>query len=133
MKGCGFMRLLIYSLMFLLLLVRPARPAEQSLSKAPVIATSQENAPIYGYGDLAGYGVSPELRPGAITKQKNENPKPKLQPKKSWEIQDNMFGAPPPRVPRTPQTDRQFNLPINLIDGNPKTSWVSRGQAQPDV
>src|SRR6185503_7117377 len=60
-------------------------------------------------------------------------PKSKIQPKPSSEIRKNLFGATPPRMPRTQFMDFQPLLPINLIDGDAETYWCSRGQAQPDV
>lgn len=100
---------------------------------APVVATNSDGTQVRSYGNLDVLDVAPDLQPDNEMQLGNKNPKTKIQPKKSWEIGDNFFGATPPRVPRSIQTDRQFYLPINLIDGNPKTYWVSRGQPQPNI
>jgi len=99
---------------------------------APIIATSSEGEHIRAFGDIYIYDVSPDFQPGNVIQSGNQNPKVKIKPKKSWEIGDNLFGATPAGVPRSPETDRQFNLPINLIDGDPKTAWTSRAQPQPN-
>ena len=46
---------------------------------------------------------------------------------------DNKIGITPEQAPRTYAMDFQPFQCINLIDGNPGTYWISRGQAQPDV
>ena len=99
----------------------------------PVVTTSEGGAPIRAYGDLFLYTVSPDFQPHNTIQKGNPNPRRKIQPKKSWEIGSNYFGATPPRVPRTAKNYKQFQLPINLIDGNPKTFWASRGQGQPNI
>src|SRR5580658_4625379 len=43
------------------------------------------------------------------------------------------MGATSPRVPRTELYDIQPFLGVHLIDGDPETCWMSRGQNQPDV
>ena len=100
---------------------------------APIIATSEEGVPVRSYGELYVYDQSPDFQPHNTIQFNNANPKEKIQPLKSWEIDSNLFGATPPRMPRAAHTDRQFQLPINLIDGNPETWWVSLGQGMPNV
>jgi len=90
------------------------------------------SVPIYGYGELFVYGLPPDFQPGNEMQVGNRDERRKIRPKKSWEIKSNYFGATPPRVPRTAHMDYQFNLPVNLIDGEPETCWVSRGQPRPD-
>jgi hypothetical protein len=89
--------------------------------------------PVYGFGDTYIYGVSPDLQPDARLQEDNAAPVTKIQPKKSWEIRDNLIGATPPRMPRSPIMDEQPFLSARLIDGDPETHWCSRGQIQPDV
>jgi len=107
---------------------------------APIVAMSEDGVPIRAYGELYVNDVSPDFigktdrgGGGNAIQLGNAGPKMKIQPLKSWEIGNNYFGTTPPRVPRTAQTDRQFFLPINLIDGNPGTHWVSRGQGQAGI
>jgi hypothetical protein len=100
---------------------------------APVIATSDTGDLIRSYGEMFVLDKSPDFYPEHILQVGNPKPKKKIQPLKSWEFGSNYFGATPPRVPRTMHTDKQFQLPVNIIDGNPKTWWVSRGQGAPSV
>lgn len=100
---------------------------------APVVATSSDGEHIRGFGDIYVYDVSPDFQPANVIQLGNQNPKTKIRPKKSWEIGENLFGATPAGVPRSVETDRQFNLPVNLIDGDPNTAWTSRAQPQPNL
>jgi hypothetical protein len=126
-------RLVVRVLLFLVLLSCRAVFAQIiNRQPAPIIATSSEGENIRGFGDIYIYDVSPDFQPGNVIQSGNRNPKIKIRPKKSWEIEDNLFGATPAGVPRSAETDRHFNLPVNLIDGDPKTAWTSRAQPQPN-
>ncbi|MBM3846073.1 MAG: discoidin domain-containing protein [Verrucomicrobia bacterium] len=91
--------------------------------------------PVYALGASAYiYGVSPDFLPGAAMQEGNKRPPRKIQPKKSWEISANPFGAQmgEPAV-RTMWNDSQPMLPIHLIDGDPDTVWCSYGGPVPDA
>ena len=100
---------------------------------APVIGHDEHGTPIRSFGELYVLDVSPDFQPQNVIQHANANPKTRIKPLKSWEFENNYFGATPPRVPRTAHTDRQFYLPFNMIDGNSKTWWCSRGQSQPNI
>ena len=89
--------------------------------------------PVHAFGDTFIYGSSPDLAQGSKLQESNYAPVHKIQPKKSWEISSNTLGATSPRVPRTELDDYQPYLGVHLIDDDPETYWMSRGQNQPDV
>ena len=109
---------------------------------APIV-TDADGVPVYVFGDLYVYGLSPDFQPGNEIQGGNENPREKIKPKKPWEIKSNYFGVPayivgggfPYRyssfAPQGTypdligQVSNRFNWPVNLIDGNPKTYWTS--------
>jgi len=114
-------------------------PAEGH-GNAPVVAEIGDGVKVRAYGDLYVNDVSPDFLDentrgggGHHIQIGNMNPRPKIRPLKSSQIGHNYFGTTPPRVPRTAHTDRQFFLPINLIDGSARTNWVSRGQGQAGI
>ena len=100
---------------------------------APQIGVSENGVPIRAYGEVYVLDESPDFQPGNVLQHGNDNPKKKIKPLKSWEFENNYFGATPPRVPRTAHNDRQFYLPVNLIDGNTTTWWASRNQGMPNL
>ena len=118
-----------------------AKPAPKPavVAKPPDIAdyaTVEAHAagePVYAFGYTYVYGVSPDLQPSVQLQQGNSRPWTKIRPKKSWEIKSNKFGSTPAREPKTAANDDQPWLSLHLIDGDPETAWVSRGQAQPNV
>jgi hypothetical protein len=89
--------------------------------------------PVYAFGNVYVYGVSPDFQPEAAIQESNRNRTTKVLPKKSWELVDNHLGSMVSWQPRTAENDFQPNLPIHLIDGNPATVWCSRPQSRPDV
>ena len=94
-----------------------------------------DGTPVYSLGNIAYiYGLSPDLLPGAMMQQGNNNPVIKIKPKKSWEIKSNGFGVTigEPGV-RSMRNDSQPMLPIHLIDGDSDTAWCSYGSAVPDA
>jgi hypothetical protein len=92
-----------------------------------------DGVPVYGFGDTFVYGVSPDLLKDSRLQEGNDAAVRKIQPKKSWEINCNKMGATSPRVPRIELNDTQVFLGVHLIDGDPETCWMSRGQNQADV
>ena len=106
--------------------------SSETKNKQPVRTTVNGTA-VRSFGDTFIYGISPDFLRDVKLQAGVATPKQKLQPKMSHEIRRNLFGATPPRMPRTEAMDFQPLLPINLIDGDAETYWCSRSQAQPDV
>ena len=102
-------------------------------ARAKPVRAECDGVPVYGYGYTYIYGISPDFTESQRLQQGNEAPLRKIQPKKSWEIESNMLGVSPPRMPRTDLMDFQPQLGIRLIDGDPDTFWCSRSQNRPDV
>jgi hypothetical protein len=100
--------------------------------RKPVRAECQ-GVPVYGYGYTYVYGICPDFLPGLALQRGNSAPLTKIRPKKSWEIESNMIGVSPPRMPRSDLNDFQPQLSIRLIDGDPDTFWCSRPQGRPNV
>ncbi len=101
-----------------------------NLSQWATVEAHDHNIPVYAFGYTYVYGVSPDYFPGVVLQESNDAPRQKIQPKKSWEIDDNLFGSTPAREPRTAANDDQPLLAVHLIDGDPLSSWASRGQNQ---
>ena len=105
---------------------------EPSRALPPVVARA-DGVPIYAYGDIFINGLCPDFQVDALLQEGNRRETAKIEPKKSWEIEDNMVGLVPIRTPCSPSTDFRPYIAINLIDGDPETLWCSRFQTQPDV
>jgi len=109
--------------------------SEPDFSQYATIESYCEGEPVYSLGNITYiYSISPDLAPGISMQQGNTHPKIKIKPKKSWEIENNLFGA----YPASPQVRSAWNdstpmLPIHLIDGDPDTAWASYGCWAPDV
>jgi hypothetical protein len=106
---------------------------EGDLSKWATVEAHDNGVPVYAFGYTYVYGVSPDIRPGVVLQEGNDAPAKKIQPKKSWEIKNNLFGSTPAREPRTAANDDQPLLGVHLIDGDARSCWASRGQNQADV
>jgi hypothetical protein len=104
-----------------------------NLRRLQPVRAEVDGIPVYGFGDTFVYGVSPDLLKGGGLQEGNNAEVHKIQPKKSWEIGSNKMGATAPRLPRTELNDTQVFLGVHLIDGDPETCWMSRGQSQADV
>ena len=92
-----------------------------------------DGVPVYSFGDTFIYGLGPNLVAPQSLQEGNDAEMRKIRPKKSWEITTNTMGATSPRVPRTELYDDQPFPGVHLIDDDPETCWMSRGQNQPDV
>ncbi len=103
------------------------------LGQWATVEAHDNGVPVYALGYTYVYGVSPWFRPGVVLQEGNEAPTRKIQPKKSWEIKNNLFGSTPAREPRTAANDDQPLLGIHLIDGDVRSCWASRGQNQADL
>ena len=90
-----------------------------------------EELSIYRFGDLFVNSVCPDFETNVVLQTGNDRPTTKMVPKRSWELKDNRIGASTPGEPRSAEADFQPYLPINLIDGNDRTYWASRGQGRP--
>ncbi len=97
--------------------------------RLPTPYVEREDLQIYRFGDLFVNALCPDFELDVALQEGNTRPRVKIQPKKSWELKDNRIGASTPGEPRSALADFQPWLPINLIDGDPRTFWVSRGQA----
>jgi len=102
------------------------------IAKWATVEAHDHNVPVYAFGYTYVYGVSPDFFPDVHMQEGNSAPVHKIEPKKSWEIQDNFFGSTPAREPRTAANDDQPLLAVHLIDGDVRSSWASRGQNQAD-
>ena len=89
--------------------------------------------PVLGFGKVYVNQLCPDFETGVVLQEGNEFPQTKIQPKKSWEIEQNRIGICPEQTPRTAEMHNLRCLCINLIDGDHGTEWESRGNAQPDV
>lgn len=105
---------------------------ESNLSKWATVEAHDNGVPVYAFGYTYVYGVSPDFRPGVVLQTGNDSPAKKIQPKKSWEIKNNLFGSTPAREPRSAANDDQPLLAAHLIDGDETSCWASRGLNQPD-
>ncbi len=111
---------------------KPATEAGERLAQWATVEAHASGVPVYAFGYTYVYGVSPDFRPGVVLQEGNDAPAQKIQPKKSWEIKNNLFGSTPAREPRTAANDDQPMLGIHLIDGDVRTCWASRGQNRSD-
>ncbi len=126
---------LVLVLAVVVLAIRPLPVLAQEahdLSKWATIEAHDHDVPVYAFGYTYVYGVSPDFFPGVVLQENNSAPVSKIQPKKSWEIQDNLFGSTRAREPRTAANDDQPLLGVHLIDGDVRSSWASQGQNQAD-
>ena len=111
---------------------KPQPDAGNRLSQWSTVEAHDNGVPVYAFGYTYVYGVSPDFQPGVVLQEGNEAAAKKIQPKKSWEIKNNLFGSTPAREPRTAAYDDQPLLGVHLIDGDVLSCWASRGQNQPD-
>ena len=138
-KLCAFMTFLISTLLAAWLFMPSSNGRAQStgasggdISKWATVEAHDNGVPVYAFGYTYVYGVSPDFRPGVVLQKGNDAPAKKIQPKKSWEIKNNLFGSTPAREPRSAANDDQPLLAVHLIDGDVLSCWASRGQNQPD-
>ena len=68
-----------------------------------------DGVPVYGYGYTFIYGVSPTFVEGVRLQDGNPAQATKIRPKRSWEIESNLFGV-SPHLPRTELNDFQPQL-----------------------
>jgi hypothetical protein len=108
-------------------------PWRRSYMGLPNIVGDANGAPIYAYGRVFVYGVSPDFETGIVLQQGAEDGQKKIRPKKSWEMSENHCGSMVSYQPREPRNDFQPTLAANLIDGDPNTFWMTRGESQTDV
>src|SRR5512136_528027 len=104
---------------------------DHNLSRWATIESHDNGVPVYAFGYTYVYGVSPDFQPGVVLQEGNDAPAKKIQPKKSWEIKNNLFGSTPAREPRSAANDDQPLLAVHLIDGDDLSCWASRGLNQP--
>ena len=108
-------------------------PWRRSYMGLPNVVGDVGGVPIYGYGQVFIYGESPDFETGVALQQEAQTPRKKIRPKKSWEMSENYSGSLVSYQPREPKNDIQPTLAANLLDGDPNTFWMTRGEAQPDI
>lgn len=111
----------------------PLEAWQRSYMGLPNLVGQTGGVPIFGYGRVFVYGVSPDFESGVVIQHGSRGIQRKIKPKKSWEIDENWSGSMVSYQPREPRNDFQPCLATNLIDGNPDTFWMTRGESQPDV
>ncbi|MBI5832654.1 MAG: discoidin domain-containing protein [Armatimonadetes bacterium] len=102
-------------------------------SEAPQPQTVCQGVPIRRFGSCWVLGEAPDLVDDASMQAGNDAPRVKVHPKASGELRRNYLGATTTRMPRSPENDYQPVEAIHLIDGDPKTCWLSHGQSRPDA
>jgi hypothetical protein len=102
------------------------------LSRWATVESHVNGEPVYAFGYTYVYAVSPDFQPNAAVQEGNRAPAQKIRPKKSWEIESNLFGSTPAREPRSAAYDDQPLLGVHLIDGDVRSCWASRGQNRRD-
>jgi len=112
---------------------RPAHSSPWFSTETPSKVASAAGRPVYAYGKIFINGWCPDFETAVVLQEGNHHKQLKIEPKKSWQIKENLIGITPEQAPRSQASDFQPFLCINLIDGNLETSWCSRGQARPDV
>lgn len=110
-----------------------AEQASRSYMRLPSLAAHVDEVPVLGFGRMHVYGLSPDFETDVFIQEGSKNDRTKIKPKKSWELDENRIGGFVSYQPRTPASDVQPMLSINLIDGNPDTFWCCRGMGQPDA
>lgn len=108
-------------------------PWRRSYMGLPAVVGDIDGVPIYAYGRVFIYGVSPTFESGVAIQQGAQTPQVKIKPKKIWEMRGNYLGAMVSWEPCMPSNDVQPRLAVNLIDGDPATLWMSRREAQPGI
>ena len=89
--------------------------------------------PIFGFGQVSIYSESPDFETEVTLQQNAQAPSKKIRPKRTWEMSENYSGSMVSYQPREPKNDFQPTPAVNLIDDDPNTFWMTRGEAQPDV
>ena len=107
-------------------------PRDADLLRWATVESHINGEPVYAFGDTYVYAVSPDFQPKAAAQEGNSALARKIRPKKSWQIESNLFGSTPAREPRSAAYDDQPLLGVHLIDGDMRRCWASRGQNQPD-
>ena len=108
-------------------------PGAHSYVGLPNVVGDVKGVPIYAYGRVFIHGVSPDFETGVLIQHGARAPEVKIKPRKSWELRQNYVGGLVSYQPREPRNDVQPTLAVNLIDGDPDTFWLTRGEAQPDI
>ncbi len=86
---------------------KSATEAGERLAQWATVEAHASGVPVHAFGYTYVYAVSPDFRPAVVVQEGNDAPAPKIQPKKSWEIKNNLFGSTPAREPRTAANDDQ--------------------------
>lgn len=102
-------------------------------SEKPQTQTECGGVPIKRFGFCWVLGGAPDLVDDVPLQAGNTAPRTKVHPKDSSQIKRNFLGVTTTRMPRTTDNDYLPVEAIHLIDGNPKTCWLSRGQTRPDT
>lgn len=109
----------------------------RSIEQYAMVDAHCDEVPVYSFGRIAVYGVSPDFDSNVTLQEGNGHPSRKILPKKSWEISKYHFGFADGAPPRSARGDYQpFNglsamnvrwFPIRPSRGFPTTDSVWRG------
>lgn len=122
--------------LFILLIIFPVQAATVSVDpKAPrPISTTINGYPVYSYGDISVYGVSPTFDDSVVLQQGNNNSWTKIVPKKAWEIQSNLIGLTPTRSPSSHADELEPFHKNFFVDNNPATQgYAGRPVGDPEI
>ena len=99
------------------------------------IRTHENGVAIHSYGSTYVYEEPIDIFTGIRLQEDNNRPITRMRLLKSADIKEGWTGGCPPRLPRSEYMDplQAPVEPINLLDGDPKTYWCSRGQNRPNV
>lgn len=110
-----------------------ARAQHVLVSEEPQLQTVCEGSPVRRFGFCWVPDEAPTLLDDASLQAGNAAPRIKVRPKPSGEIGKNYIGVTTTRMPRSTANDYLPEEAVHLIDGNPQTCWLSRGQTRPDA
>ena len=117
------------------LAITTTRPSTDlcNASEQPRKQTECNGVPIQRYGFCWVLSEAPNLLDDVSFQLGNESPRIKIRPKPSGKIKRNYLGVTTTRMPRSTENDYLPLEAIHLIDGNPRTCWMSRAQTHNDV
>lgn len=101
-------------------------------SDVPVRQTVCGGVGVTRFGHTFVYDGAPDLMEDRSFQAGNENPREKVTPKETRELTFNYVGADATRMPISPDRAELYEEPVNLIDGDVETTWLSHGQMRAD-
>ena len=101
-------------------------------SDVPVRQTVCGGVGVTRFGHTFVYDGAPDLMEDVSFQEGNENPREKVTPKETRELTFNYVGADATRMPISSDRAELYEEPVNLIDGDAGTTWLSHGQMRAD-